>query len=176
MKGKQRIFAIVLIGSLALNLFLGGILVGKYFGHHSEPKHFPHHRMPPRLHWMIQALPEESQAKIRPLMREYRSKKRSQRHRFRQARRAVHEQLTASDFNKESLSKALATLRQEMGNTQQQMHTQLVKMASQLDEKERQILSEATHRRRPHRRRHHDGPPPDRHGPPPWERHDDGPH
>ncbi|EDN67172.1 hypothetical protein, membrane or secreted [Beggiatoa sp. PS] len=167
-QGKQRFFAIILLSSLALNFFLGGVFVGKYFGYFSGPKHFPHHPMGPRLHWMVQALPEDSQAKIRPLMQESRSKMRSQMHRFRKARQAVHEQLTAPDFNRELLSKALAILRQEMGNTQQQMHTQLIEIASQLDEKERQQLSEATHRRprRPPWRRHHDGPPSEMPGPP----------
>jgi len=32
-QGKQRIFAIVLLSSLALNLFFCGIFVGKYFGY-----------------------------------------------------------------------------------------------------------------------------------------------
>lgn len=173
-QGKQRFFAIILLGSLALNFFLGGLFVGKYFGYFSEPKHFPPHRMGPRLHWMVQGLPEESQAKIRPLMQKSRSKMRSQMHRVSKARRAVHEQLTARDFNQEALSKALATLRQEMGNTQQHMHTQLVEIANKLDEKERQQLSEATHRRRP-RRRHHEGPPSDRQrpGPPSCEKFDE---
>jgi len=31
-QGKQRLFAIVLLSSVALNLFLGGIVVGKYIG------------------------------------------------------------------------------------------------------------------------------------------------
>lgn len=36
-QGKQRFFAIILLSSLTLNFFLGGVLVGKYFGYFFEP-------------------------------------------------------------------------------------------------------------------------------------------
>jgi len=159
---KQRVFAIVLLSSLALNFFLGGIFLGKYFGYFSGSQAFHRYHNRPRLHWMIQTLPEESQAKIRPLMQKFHSKTQSKMYRIREARRAVHEQLTARDFNRELLSKALATLRQKMGETQQHMHTQLVEVASQLDEKERQQLSKTTHKQPPWRGRYF-GPPNEHH-------------
>ncbi len=141
---KSRIFAIILLISLALNLFLGGIFVGKFSGNK-----FQRH-MQPRLHWMIQSLPEASQIKIKPLMQKYEIKTEAQMLNIKQARTEVHKQLTAPDFNKVLLSQSLATLRQEMGKTQQYMHTQLIEIASQLNTTERQLLSKSTHRK--HRR------------------------
>jgi uncharacterized membrane protein len=161
-QGKQRLLAIVLLTSVALNLFLGGIVVGKYIGQVSESKPgHPPHRMP-RLRWMIQSLPEESREKIRPLLLEHRANIKFQKRRAREARRAVHQQLTASDFNPEALSKALEKLRQKMGEAQKVMHAVLVKMASQLDEEDRRRLSETTRPRRPPWLRKHDrGPKPE---------------
>ncbi|MCK5720170.1 MAG: periplasmic heavy metal sensor [Thiomargarita sp.] len=139
---KQRLFAIVLISSLALNLFIGGILIGGYFQGHPPP-----HPMRPNLHWMIQSLPEKSKIKIRPLMQAFRPNMFSQMQGIKEARQAVHRKLTAVNFNKESLSQALEHLRQEMGTMQQRMHGQLIEIAGLLDAKERQQLSEATHRK-----------------------------
>ncbi len=140
---KSRIFAIILLISLALNLFLGGIFVGKFSGHK-----FQRHNMRPKLHWMIKSLPEASQIKIRPLMQKYDIETKAQMLKIRQARKAVHKQLKAADFNKELLSQSLTILRQETEKTQQYMHIQLLKIAGQLDATERQQLSKATHRRR----------------------------
>ncbi len=161
-QGKQRLLAIVLLSSVALNLFLGGIVVGKYIGQVSESKPgHPPHRLP-RLRWMIQSLPEESREKIRPLLREHRGNMKFQKRRAREARRAVHQQLTASDFNADALSEALEKLRQEMGEAQKVMHAVLVKIASQLDEEDRQRLSETTRPPRPPWRRNRDrGPKPE---------------
>ncbi|MFK5969792.1 MAG: periplasmic heavy metal sensor [Candidatus Marithrix sp.] len=139
---KSRIFAIILLISLALNLFLGGIFVGKFSGHK-----FQRHNMQPRLHWIIQSLPEASQIKIKPLMQKYDLKTEAQILKIRQARKEVHKQLTASDFNKETLSQSLAILRQETEKTQQHMHMQLLEIVSQLNTTERQQLSKATHRK-----------------------------
>lgn len=140
---KSRIFAIILLCSLVLNLFLGGIFVGKYyFSKHRFQRH-----MQPRLHWIIQSLPEASQIKIKPLMQKYNFGTEAQILKIKQARKAVHKQLTAADFNKELLSQSLATLRQEMGKTQQNMHMQLLEIVSQLDATERQQLSKTTHRK-----------------------------
>jgi uncharacterized membrane protein len=158
---KSRLFAFILLGSLALNFFLGGLLVGKHFGPFSESRPFHPPPMGPKLHWLIQSLPAESQAKVRPLLQTHRQHIRPQMRQMRQARRAVHQQLTASDFNAQALAEALTALRQTMMRAREKMHSLLVEIASQLDEKERQQLSEAMPKR-PHRHKgHFRGPPPD---------------
>ena len=97
---------------------------------------------------MIESLPAESQDKVRPLMQEHRQLIKPQFRRIKQARRAVHQQLTAPDFNAEALSEALAKLSQERAEAQKIMHIVLVKIASQLDEEDRHRLSEATRKRK----------------------------
>ncbi len=173
-QGKQRFFALVLLISLGLNLFLAGILIGKHIGTLSEPK-FDHRPPPPKpakLRWMIQSLPAESREKIRPLMREYRQLIEPQLRSVRQARRVVHQQLTAPDFNAKALSEALAKLSKERAEADKIKNSVLVNIASQLGEEDRHRLSEATRKRKrpPHRERNCDkGPRPDPPEGKPWQ-------
>lgn len=146
---KPSLFAIILLSSIGLNLFFGGILLGKYLGNLSEPKMGHSHSSSGRLklNWMIESLSAESQEKFRPLLQEHRQLIKPQLNSIKQARRAVHERLTASDFNAEALSEALAKLSQERAEARKIMHIVLVKIASQLDEEERLRLSKATRHR-----------------------------
>jgi uncharacterized membrane protein len=149
MNGKQRLLAIVLLSSVALNLFLGGIVVGKYF---SSDKHF--FRPPPmprESRWILHALPDASREKVRPLIRAHRQQMKPQIRGMRAARREVHEQLTAKDFNVAALSEALTRLEQEKQKAGKMMQQLLIDIASQLNEEDRQRLSEATRRRPRHR-------------------------
>jgi uncharacterized membrane protein len=148
---RQHLVAILLLSSVTLNLFLGGILVGNYLGKVSEPKlgHSDKSHRLPKLHWMIQSLPTESRDKIRPILEESHAQLRQQMRRVKETRRAVHQQLTAPDLNTEALSETLAKLRQQRGEARQIMHQALIEIASQLDAQDRQRLSEAT-RKPPH--------------------------
>lgn len=147
MNGKQRLLAIVLLSSLALNLFLGGIVVGKYLGQVSDSKFFHSPPMPRGPLWILESLPEASREKVSPLIREHRQQMKPQIRAMRAARREVHEQLTATDFNIEALSEALARLEQEKQKGGKMMQQILIDIASQLNEEDRQRLSEATRRR-----------------------------
>ncbi|HID98691.1 MAG TPA: periplasmic heavy metal sensor [Thiotrichaceae bacterium] len=148
MNGKQRLLvAIVLLSSLALNLFFGGIVVGKYFGQVSDTKFFHPPPMPRGPRWILESLPEASREKVRPLIQAHRQQMEPQIRSMREARREVHQQLTAADFNVEVLSEALARLEQEKQKGGQMMQQLLIDIASQLNEEDRQRLSEATRRR-----------------------------
>jgi len=155
-QGKTSLVALFLLGSLILNLFLGGIIAGSgliKWGHPDKSSH-----KLPKLSWMIQSLPEESREKIRPILEEYRANIRQQMRHVKEMRRAVHQQLTAPDLNAETLLEALAKLRQERGEAQKMMHEALIKIASQLDAQDRQRLSETT-RKPPHWRHKCDSEP-----------------
>ena len=146
---KQRLFAIVLLISLGLNLFLGGLIVGKHLGHSDYPFSHSHdfHR-PLKLRWLIESLPADSQEKVRPLIQAHRQLIKPQFRRIRQARQVVHQQLTAPEMNAEALSEVLAKLSQERAKAQKMMHATLVTIAGQLNAEERHHLSEATRKRR----------------------------
>jgi len=149
-QGKQRLFAVVLLASLALNLFLGGILVGEYVGNVFEPS-FPPFKGG-KFFWMLQDLPKESREKVRPLIAEHRTRIRPQMQLVKQARHAVHQQLIAINFDKKALTETFVILQQESIKARNIMHTNLIEIASQLNTEDRQKLSK-TFIRKPHRRR-----------------------
>ena len=161
-QSKSRLFAIVLLGSLALNFFLCGLLVGKHFGHFAGPDTFHPPPMGPRIHWLIESLPAESQEKVRPLLQTHRQNMRSQMRQIRQARRAVHQQLIASEFEPQALSEALTASHQIMAQARGKMHTLLVEIATQLDEEDRHRLAAAIRKKPPRHKDHFRGPPSDR--------------
>jgi uncharacterized membrane protein len=159
-QGKQRLFAIILLSSFALNIFLGGILVGQHLGNTSGQK-FDHPPYPNKkrfrskqewFHWMVETLPEASREKVRPLIQNYGANTKHQMRRIKQAHRAVNEQLTASDFNVEAYSKALAALEQEKDKARDYWNTVIMEIASKLDEEGRHRLVEAMRKHRPPKR------------------------
>ncbi len=160
-QGKQRLFAIILLSSLALNIFLSGILVGQHLGNgqkvdHPQPTKKKGFRSKQEwFHWMIETLPfsEESREKVRPLIQNYGANTKHQKRRIKQAHRAVNEQLTASDFNVEAYSKALAVLDHEKDKARNYFYTVIMKIASQLDEEGRYRLAEAMRKHRPPKHR-----------------------
>ncbi len=149
--GKLRIVGILLLGSLALNLFLGGLFVGYYLNQRTQ-QHATYPRpMMMKFRRLVQSLPAESQAKILPLLQVHYQRVKPQIHQVQRAQQVVYEQINAPNFNAEALSAALAKLRQEMTQAQQLMHADLVNLISQLNENERRHLSKVIQSHRRHR-------------------------
>jgi uncharacterized membrane protein len=105
-----------------------------------------------KFHWLIQTLPAASQKKVLPLLQEHQQRIQPQFQRVQQARQVVYQQLIAPDFNVDALANALASLHQQMGQMQQMMQTDLVKIASQLTVEERRQLVKVAQSSRPHHR------------------------
>lgn len=150
-QSQLRLIGILLLSSLAVNLFLGGWLVGQFF---NPLQHGGAHQGPlmMKFHWLIQALPAASQKKVLPLLQEHQQRLQPQFQRVQQARQVVYQQLIAPDFNVDALTNALASLHQQMSQMQQMMQTDLVKIASQLTVEERRQLVKVAQSSRPHHR------------------------
>ncbi|BAP56188.1 hypothetical protein THII_1891 [Thioploca ingrica] len=151
-QSQLRLIGILLLSSLALNLFFGGWLVGHFLnplvqqgGAHQGP-------MMMKFHWLIQSLPAASQKKVLPLLQEHQQRIQPQFQKVQQARQVVYQQLIAPDFNAAALSSALANLHQQMSQMQQMMQADLVKIASQLSAEERRQLVTVAQSPRPHHR------------------------
>ena len=152
-QSQLRLIGILLLTSLALNLFLGGWLVGHFLNPIIQQKSGDHRGpMMMKFHWLIQALPTASQKKLLPLLQEHRQRTQPQFQRIQQARQVVYQQLIAPDFNAEALANALANLHQQMGQMQQMMQMDLVKIASQLTIEERRQLVKVAQNSKPHHR------------------------
>ena len=139
-QSKLRLVGIVLLGSLTINLFLSGWLVGHWLNPLIQQGGGHHGPMMIRFHWLVQSLSAESQKKVLPLLQEHQQRTKPQFQRVQQARQMVYQQLMAPDFNAAALSSALANLQQQVGQMQQMMQADLVKLASQLTVEERRQL------------------------------------
>jgi uncharacterized membrane protein len=160
--GKQTLFLVAFLGSLTLNIFLGGFFVGNYLGRghgHGHPPPMGKYPFEREL-GIIRALPESSQAKLSPLVQKQKEVMRTQHQQVEQAQQAVFNQLTADPLNSQALLEALTKLQQEKSNIHNFMSQFLVDAASQLNREERQQLAEAMRRRPP-------PPPPEGGFPPP---------
>ena len=151
--GKQTLFIVILLCSLAFNIFLSGFLVGNYLARgrgHPPPGHHPLGQGPfePGL-GMVGVLPEASQDKIAPLVQQQKTAMRSQKQQIKQAQQAVFAQLTAANFNSQAFLEALTHLQQEKNQAQQIMGQFLAEVARQLPQEERQRLAEAMRSRPP---------------------------
>jgi uncharacterized membrane protein len=146
---EQRLFAIALIVSLALNLFMFGILVGG-FAHGMRPPPPPPHGGPEmRLMQLLEILPESSRERISPLLDKHVLEIRDKMDALRQAKRAVHTCLTKENFDAAALADSLARVQQTMFAVQTVTHNSFVEVVSQLNREERQKLSESMSRRPP---------------------------
>jgi len=162
---KQQIFILALIISLIVNIFFGGILLGKHlYGKHPDMHLPPPMKIRPiHLQRLLDELPPEKADIVRPIITEHVSAFRSHFRKMRQNRRAVHEQLSAEKVDKVALEQALNTMENNMQHIRTIMHKTLVDVAINLDKSEREELIKAILHRPP---RHHK--PPHHHG----ERHE----
>lgn len=132
---------LLLAGSLALNLFLIGILAGGWlaqrpgdgFDPAGGPGFVPH---------MIRSLPQGAREAAVDRFVERRGAIRRQMIGLRQARRSVYSALTAEEFDRAELETALAGLREQVSALQAGIHEAIVEVASQLDAEDRQQMAE----------------------------------
>jgi len=157
---KQTFFIVVLLCSLAFNIFLGGFMVGNYLGQ-GRFIHPPPDRgaMKLGLKQILRTLSADSRAKITPLMQKHKAVMRSQHQQMQQVQQAVFDTLTVKEFNSSAFSNALNQLQQQQDEIQKLMGQFLAEVVSQLNQEERQRLAEDM--------RHRPPPPPPFGGPPP---------
>jgi uncharacterized membrane protein len=139
---KQQIFILTLIISLIINIFLGGILIGKrFYGAHPDFHSPPHMRLPPMyLERLLEDLPPEKAELVRPIIIEHITQFRAHFRDITASRRAVYEQLTAEKVNQQALSEAIVIMQQNVQKTREIMYKTLIKIAIHLDKTEREKL------------------------------------
>ena len=156
---KSRRWAIALVASLALNLFLGGTFVASWgiqsgLGDGAAANPFA-------VFWARDSLGKPAGAMLRRVWGTHAAEFRPRVREMRAARRHVSERLAADDFDRAALTEALADLRAKTLASQSAMHAALVDLAGELTVEERRNLAEVG------RRRHHRQPPPPLPGDPP---------
>ncbi len=149
---RSRRWAIALVASLALNLFMGGMFVASWgiqsgLGDDAAPNPFA-------VFWARDSLGKPAGAMLRRVWGRHAAEFRPRVREMRAARRHVSESLAADDFDRLALTEALADLRAKTLASQSAMHAALVDLAGELTVEERRNLAEVG------RRRHHRQPPP----------------
>ena len=130
--------SIALAISVAVNLLIAGIFVGRAF-----------HRRPPPPEHDKSALHRESdgrRAPLRGLYREHGDELRDKRRAIGEARRTARAALEAEPFDRAALERALEALRKETGASQEIMHKAIVEAASKGSPEERKKLGFAIDR------------------------------
>jgi uncharacterized membrane protein len=131
--------SIALAVSIAINLLLAGIWVGRAFRH---PR-------PPRGERDVPALQGERDGRRGPLrgvFREHDDELRDKRRAIGEARRTAREALEKEPFDRAALESALANLRKETGSSQEIMHRAIVEAAAKSSPEERKKLGQALER------------------------------
>lgn len=130
-----RWFAITLIASLAINLFLAGVIVSSLFFHRHGPherfgRGYPHHAA-------RQALNDEARKQVDAIWREARPDLRTRIREVRRARRDVRQRLRADTLDQKALDEALAALRARSLEAQTAIHRTISKVAGTLSAEDR---------------------------------------
>ena len=162
----NKLFVVLLVLSVALNLALVGFLIGQRVNQHGiAVMANPMHLMP---RWAHGLAPERRQALL-PMLRQQRRDARAQLRAIRKAHMAVQQAVAAEDFDPAELTTSLMDLRTRLGDSQQTSHDDFINFVSALTAKERQDLAQQL--RRPKGPRHHpagEKPKEQWRQPPPW--------
>jgi len=148
----SRRLGYLLIASLAVNLFLGGLYAGQWLedwrrGPESE------RAAPMRFHLgrFVDHLPQASREVARQAVERHRAEIRGAIQGIREARRQAGTALRAEPFAPEELEAALTKLRGHAGEAHQAMHQAMAEMAAKLPPEGRQALAETIERPRQRR-------------------------
>lgn len=130
-----------LVGSLALNMFLGAILVTAWARHHGPGWH----RGPPDMMTLMRGHGDEATEAARAA---HRDTLRDHFDRVRAARGAVADALVAEPFDADALNAALDGLKAASIEAQEEFHRAFADVAATLSADERRAMAERMRRRR----------------------------
>ena len=136
---------ILLLASLAANVFLGGFVAGRYLG---KP---PHHGSPPLER--MESLSPEARAAVRDVFQSRRDSFREHRLERRELQRALYDAMIAEPFDREKVEAAMAALRQARDNQHQSQNKVLLDALENLSAEDRKALADMQNERRQRRGR-----------------------
>jgi uncharacterized membrane protein len=138
---RRRIFNIVLVCSLALNLLIVGAVIGRIaFGHPPGPP----------LAWALQDLDEKTRNKFQTNFKHQAKVVAPLRKEIRAARRDFKTLLEEEDLDEKASHAALARLRQASSQYTYALHGQMISMLKELEPQQRIRVSRYLMRPRPH--------------------------
>lgn len=154
----SRRLAVVLAASLALNLFLGGMLTAHWL-FRGPPPHERGGRFFDR-QAALEAIDAEHRAGVQAILARNEPELRARMRAVREARREVRRQLMGDPIDHEALAQAHAELAARGQEAHARMQANVAEIAAALPAAERRRFFEASFKRRRHERPGPFGPPP----------------
>lgn len=143
---SKRLLVIAVVISVALNLLLAGVILGRLAGPGPEM-----HRLDPMmgLRRLLSDLPDERAAALAPYYREYFSTLRPRFRELRSTQQDLRAAMLTEPLDREAVQSALAAFRQDLYNSQGAAHDAFVALAAELTLAERRQLVTFMSRRPP---------------------------
>ena len=164
--GRSRLFNIILVCSLAINLLLVGGIIGRIVFGPPRPPMLNH------LGWVVRTLDKNTRDELRPELEAHARKMMPLRRQMRSAQKEFESVLTQPTLDENRLDAALAQLRSASDTYQQSMHEEMVVILKKMTYEERKRFvyllhhrPDSRHQQSNHRPPAHDQPGPG--GPPP---------
>ena len=150
---RTRLLALLLFASVALNLFLGGLLLGRWHGpwhgwrmagehHRPGPPGAPGRGRMPVHEWLEQSLGEDAAPAVKAALARHQATMEATRAAFHQARRAVGEALAREPFDAAAYGQALQDLDGASAAMRGSVHAMMADLAPSLTAEQRQRIVE----------------------------------
>ena len=149
---RRRWRGVLLIVSLALNLFLVGLLVGGRLADWRQPGPvFGVGVGPGTVSRLLRELPDSARNDARAMFLERRPEIRRQMRALQEARSDAYRALTAEPFDQQGFADAMAAVRQRTASVQAEVQAVLIDLSGELDAETRARLADTARGLHPHR-------------------------
>ena len=138
---KARWLTVALVLSLAINLMIVGVFIGR--GMSGRP---PPGSMPTNFGWMIRHLDDQNRQELRGNLEEHATLVQPIRREMRDAQRTFNRLLIQPELDEMALSASLQKLRTASDQYQTEMHAMMLQIVTQLDEQKRRKIASSLRR------------------------------
>lgn len=142
MTGKMKWILVLLAASLAVNLFIGGVILGRQFRGDDGPKGGPRERVEFNLRRLAAYLPESEQDALREILKEHRRNLRAHFRDMRQSEQRVKNLLGAETVDLPALEAALEAHQTRAEELKAPLRDIILNVVAKLDHDTRQALVE----------------------------------
>lgn len=147
---RTKILILALFASLAVNLFVGGLMLGRWWDHHDRPR-LSRFETPdgPGPRWLRRAVGKDAMPVLERVWSAHAAEIDPLRAGFHESREAVRSALTAEPFDAVAYAAALAEMRARMDAMHAGVHGVMVDLARELSPEQRRELAERGRKGRP---------------------------
>lgn len=155
---SPKFLGIVLLASVGLNLFFGGLMIGRVIDHPWHRDRGGMHERSPALHkmaprWIGRVLSEETAEQLKPIWEKRESLIKPRAKALKEARKSVRSIMGEDPFDPQAYRAALKQVRERRSIMEMEIHEAMIETVAALNAEDRRKISEYRPR---HRRFHKD--------------------